>query len=57
VAVGYQVGPYLLITCGISFFTATMIYLIAILDHPFRVKIGVSPKAFELVYKQVMLKN
>jgi hypothetical protein len=57
VAVGYQVGPYLLITCRISFFTATMIYLIAILDHPFRGKIGVSPETFVLVYKQVMLKN
>jgi hypothetical protein len=47
----------LLITCRISFFTATMIYLIAILDHPFRGKIGVSPETFVLVYKQVMLKN
>jgi hypothetical protein len=39
----------------ISFFNATMICLIAILDSPFRGEVGVSPEAFELVYK-IMLK-
>jgi hypothetical protein len=45
----------LLLAGLISFFTATMICLIAILDHPFRGHMGVSPEAFELVY-QIMLK-
>jgi hypothetical protein len=48
-------GPHLMLAGLISFFTATMICLIAILDHPFRGHMGVSPEAFELVY-QIMLK-
>jgi hypothetical protein len=51
-----ELGPHLLLAGLISFFTATMICLIAILDHPFRGHMGVSPEAFELVYNQIMLK-
>jgi len=51
-----ELGQHLLLAGLISFFTATMICLIAILDHPFRGHIGVSPEAFELVYNQIMLK-
>lgn len=50
-----ELAPHLLLAGLISFFTATMICLIAILDHPLRGQIGVSPEAFELVY-QIMLK-
>jgi hypothetical protein len=52
----YEIGPHLLLAGLISFFTATMICLIAILDHQFRGHIGMSPEAFELIYNQVMLK-
>ena len=51
-----ELGPHLLLAGLISFFTATMICLIANLDHPFSGHIGVSPEAFELVYNQIMLK-
>jgi hypothetical protein len=51
-----KLGPHLLIAGLISFFTATMICLIAILDSPYRGDVGVSPEAFELVYK-IMLQS
>jgi hypothetical protein len=38
----------------ISFYLATIISVIALLDHPLRGKLGVSPEAFELVYDQLM---
>jgi hypothetical protein len=47
---------HLLLSGLISFFTATMICLIAIEDRPFRGQVGVSPEAFELVYEQIMLR-
>jgi hypothetical protein len=47
-------GNHLLLGGLISFFTATMICLIAILDNPFRGDVGVSPEAFELAYRQMM---
>lgn len=47
-------GNHLLLGGLISFFTATMICLIAILDNPFRGEIGVSPEAFELAYQQML---
>jgi hypothetical protein len=31
-----------------------MICLIALLDHPFRGEVAVSPQAFELIYNQMM---
>jgi hypothetical protein len=31
-----------------------MICLIALLDHPFRGEVSVSPQAFELIYNQMM---
>jgi hypothetical protein len=36
------------------FFLATLISLIALMDHPFRGEMSVSPTAFQLVYDQVM---
>jgi hypothetical protein len=38
----------------ISFYLATMISVIALLDHPLRGELGVSPEAFQLIYDQVM---
>ena len=38
----------------ISFYLATIISVIALLDHPLRGKLGVSPEAFQLVYDQLM---
>ena len=38
----------------ISFYLATIISEIALLDHPLRGKLGVSPEAFQLVYDQLM---
>ena len=49
-----KLGNHLLLGGLISFFMATMICLIAILDNPFRGEVGVSPEAFELVYSQIM---
>jgi len=49
-----KVGTHLLLGALVSFFTATMICLIAILDSPFRGEIGVSPEAFQLVYQQML---
>ncbi len=49
-----RVGPHLLLGGLISFFTATMICLIAILDSPFKGEVGVPAEAFELAYQQMM---
>jgi Protein of unknown function (DUF4239) len=38
----------------ISFYLATMISVIALLDHPLRGELGVSPEAFQLIYDQLM---
>jgi hypothetical protein len=38
----------------ISFFTATMICLIVLLDNPYRGELGVSSDAFQLIYDQLM---
>jgi hypothetical protein len=48
-----RVSTHLLLGGLVSFFTATMIYVIAILDTPFRGEIGVSPEALQLVYRQM----
>lgn len=48
-----RVSTHLLLGGLVSFFTATMICLIVILDTPFRGEIGVSPEALELVYHQM----
>jgi hypothetical protein len=48
-----RVGTHLLLGGLVSFFTASMIYVIAILDTPFRGEIGVSPEALQLVYRQM----
>ncbi len=38
----------------ISFYLATMISVIALMDHPLRGEQGVSPEAFQLIYDQLM---
>jgi hypothetical protein len=45
---------HLLLGGVISFFLATMISLIALMDHPFRGEVGVSSDAFQLIYDQLM---
>ncbi|MET0164861.1 MAG: hypothetical protein ABW318_07655 [Vicinamibacterales bacterium] len=45
---------HLLLGGIISFFLATMISLIALMDHPFRGEVGVSSDAFQLIYDQLM---
>jgi hypothetical protein len=47
------VSTHLLLGGLVSFFTATMIYVIAILDTPFRGEIDVSPEALQMVYRQM----
>jgi Protein of unknown function (DUF4239) len=49
-----RLGAHLLIGGVLSFFLATMISLIALMDHPFRGEVGVSSEAFELIYDQLM---
>jgi hypothetical protein len=49
-----RLGAHLLLGGVISFFLATMISLIALMDHPFRGEVGVSSEAFQLVYDQLM---
>jgi hypothetical protein len=38
----------------ISFYLATIISVIALMDHPYRGELGLSPQAFQLIYDQVM---
>jgi hypothetical protein len=38
----------------ISFYLATIISVIALMDHPYRGELGLSPQAFQLIYHQVM---
>jgi hypothetical protein len=45
---------HLLLGGVISFFLATMISLIALMDHPFGGEVGVSAGAFQLIYDQLM---
>ena len=47
-------GVHLLLGGLISFYTATMICLIAMLDNPYRGEVGVSPEAFQMVYDHLM---
>jgi hypothetical protein len=49
-----RLSAHLLLGGIISFFLATMISLIALMDNPFRGEVGVSPEAFQLVYDQLM---
>jgi hypothetical protein len=49
-----RLGTHLLLGGLISFFTATMICVIALLDNPYRGEVGISPEAFELIYNQLM---
>ena len=45
---------HLLLGGVISFFLATMISLIALMDHPFRGEVSVSSGTFQLIYDQLM---
>jgi len=38
----------------ISFYLATIISVIALMDHPYRGELGLSPQAFQLIYDQIM---
>ena len=38
----------------ISFYLGTVISVIALMDHPYRGELGLSPEAFQLIYHQVM---
>jgi len=49
-----RVGIHLLLGSVLSFFLATMLTLILLLDQPFRGAVKVSPDAYELVYDQLM---
>ena len=49
-----QRGVDLLLGGLISFYTATMICLIALLDNPRRGEVGVSTEAFQLIYDHLM---
>ena len=49
-------GVHLLLGGIITFFLATMISLIVLMDHPFRGEVSVSSEAFQLVYDQLMQK-
>jgi hypothetical protein len=49
-----RLGIHLLLGGVLSFFLATLISLIVLMDHPFRGEMGVSASAFELVYDQLM---
>src|SRR5689334_7082531 len=49
-----RLGIHLLLGGILAFFLATLISLIALMDHPFRGEMSVSPTAFQLVYDQLM---
>jgi hypothetical protein len=49
-----NLSVHLLLGGLISFFTATMICLIVLLDNPYRGELGVPPEAFQLIYEQLM---
>ncbi|MEV6769346.1 hypothetical protein AB0N05_12055 [Nocardia sp. NPDC051030] len=49
-----SVGLHLLLAGVFAFFLATMIFLIASLDHPFRGDVSVSPEPFQSMYVNVM---
>jgi hypothetical protein len=49
-----RLGLHLLLGGILSFFLATMISLIVLMDHPFRGEVSVSPEAFQLIYDQLM---
>ena len=49
-----RLGLHLLLGGTLSFFLATMISLILLMDQPFRGEVSVSPRAFELIYDQLM---
>ncbi len=38
----------------ISFYLGTVISVIALMDHPYRGELGLSPDAFQIIYDQVM---
>jgi hypothetical protein len=49
-----KIFQYILTTI-LSFFIGTMIFLIAMMDNPFRGKISVTPESFQILYEQMLL--
>ena len=49
-----RLSRHLLLGGILSFFLATMISLIVLMDHPFLGEVSISPHAFELVHDQLM---
>jgi hypothetical protein len=49
-----RLGIHLLLGGILSFFLATLISLVVLMDHPFRGEMSVSPAAFQLVFDQLM---
>lgn len=47
-------AAHLLLSGIFAFFLGTMLFLIAVLDHPFRAAVGVSPEPFQSMYTNVM---
>lgn len=47
----YRVQMFL--TCVVAFFIGSMIFLIAMLDHPFRGTVSVGPEAFQILYEHM----
>jgi hypothetical protein len=37
----------------ISFYLATIIAVIALMDHPYRGELGLSPQVFQMIYDQM----
>jgi hypothetical protein len=47
--------PHLLLGAISTLFLATLIALVAAMDHPFLGEVSISPKAYEIVYRDLML--
>jgi len=52
----FDLRPHAHWTLGglVSFYLGTVISVTALMDHPYRGELGLSPEAFELIYHQVM---
>ena len=50
-----RILPHLVLGAISTLFLATLIALIAAMDHPFIGEVSISPKAYEVVYQDLML--
>jgi len=50
----FRLGIHRLLGGILSFFLATKISLIVLMDHPFRGEVSIPPTPFQLVYDQLM---